>query len=914
MSSSSVERTGSFEQVRHRESVDSVVEDASPTSAHKKHPWKRDTPVKKKMRAPRRLKTEETSHRVIDDDHVVNGSSLTSSSIVKGTWASKTLVDDEQQDDGGSDYDESNEAITKSQSSDGNEGALTPGSSLEIRRESSEESNGNHNTQPPDRIKTAESQKPLTADVTAELTVSLDTESSRISESPKSKKSPDSVKSSASKTQVFRESRDETLDHLVQMVASNEMTEMGGHVPFMDPESKGSLSEYSAAGDAAMNQFQSASSGYSAEYEDTDASQVTFFQSATLSSGSGTFPVLECDTGNRGTPLQQSTVAYSSELMANFTGGDASEVASRNFTMEHRIFMKAALELLTQRERYAADVDMNEKDTIKSGPLKKASHLVRGIWKVKYVEVRRGVFSYYEDESKDSEVGALVRKNIPLHASTCSCRAVKIQHKALSVNPGGAIFELKTAGNSKRLWMANSREERQAWIEAINTATLGRSVTRGESDVAHDTGKSGTVSDESPYKVDLETYISIQREVALASSREQYAGALSVLIGKKLNVPVQWIRRQMGGVEHANRAFHEETVSTGVDQLWKDLLRDSVRIDDELFVGGNVNSPDKIIAALMRCIMAFDRTSPLSENAADSQKNKYYISESQSLSYARDILLCGNRTRSGGDSYYCVNTLCKNPHQVVVVPSGLEAEPWQINLSHIQPEKRGPGDTYYSLNLLSGWLKTRSKPQKKWKRRYFVLSEGTLSYFEKALPRPRGLRGQVGVVESTISVSRVLKSDSRRRSSSSDADDIPSEGNFVVSIIGSDGKLDRQILFEDEKKFILWTHSLEAYCVDDELWQSRHSINFVTNVFRALREELIGSQDLYGNFVLGHKSLKNNADELGLDSEQVNICIANASKSGANGRATVLVSIEAATDYKVCTLDPQGDEKEDTWA
>jgi hypothetical protein len=371
----------------------------------------------------------------------------------------------------------------------------------------------------------------------------------------------------------------------------------------------------------------------------------------------------------------------------------------------------------------------------------------------------------------------------------------------------------------------------------------------------------------------------------------------------------------LGGIEHSSRAFHEESVSTGVSQLWKDLLRDSVRIEDELFVGGTGNAPERIIAALMRRIMGSDRTSPLSVNATDSQKHKFYISESQSLSYARDILLSGNRTRSGGDSYYCVNTLCKNNELVVVVPSGLEAEPWRINISHIQPEKRGPGDAYYSLNELSGWLKTRSRPQKKWKRRYFVLSEGTLSYFEKALPRPRGLRGQIGVVEATINVNTVSKADGRKKSPSSDADDAASPPKeFLVSIVGKDGKLDRQILFEDEKKFIIWTHSLEAYCVDDELWQSSHSVSSVRRVFRSLREELIGSQDLYGSFVLGHKSLRNNAEELGLESEEVNTCIANATKNGANGRATVLVSVEAATDYKVCTVDPQGDEKEDTWA
>jgi len=904
--SSSVERSGSFERVRHRESVDTIVEDASPTNVAKKHPWKKDgtSPRRNKF-----IKEEKRSRKLPEQSspsRILNGSpsSPVSSTIVRGTWKEPQHP---------SDSDDHSHPIIETQSSVNSPEREHDTTSRSRRSKKSKDSDRNNGEvdqmKRPARIKTS----PLLTDVTVEPTDSRDYVSSALSgpdSTIRSRSSLDSMSSpTASPVHLVRNDQDEALAHLVQMVESTDMTDNGGHVPFVDPESKDSLSEYSIVDDTPVAFFQSANSGYSAEYEDFDVSHDAFFQSAILSSEE--FSALEYD-GNRG-PMQQLS---GGEELTDLTVGDATEVASRNFAMEHRIFMKAALELLTQRERYAADIDMNDKDTIKSGPLKKASHLVRGIWKVKYVEVRRGVFSYYEDESKDSEAGTLVRKNIPLHATTCSCRAVKIQHKALSVNPGGALFELKIEGGSKRLWMANSREERQAWIEAIHTATLGRSVTRGESDIDHHAGKSGTVSEESPYRAELELYVNVQRGISRALSREQYLRALSGLVGKKLNVPVQWIRRQMGGIEHANRAFHEEAVSRGVDQLWKDLLRDSVRIDDEVFIGGSGNAPERIIAALMRCIMGSDRSSPLSVNASVSQKNKYFISESQSLSYARDILLAGNRTRSGGDSYYCVSTLCKNPEQVVTVPSSLEAEPWQISISHIQPEKRGRGDTYYSLNELSGWLKTRSKPQKNWKKRYFVLSEGVLSYFEKALPRPRGLRGQISLVEAAINVGKESKqSDNRRRSSSSsDPDNDASSKHFLVSILGKDGKLDRQILFEDEKKFIIWTHSLEAYCVDDELWQSNHSVSLVSGMFRKLREELTGTQDLYGNFVLGHKSLKDNADELGLDSEEVNTCIANASKSGANGRATVLVSVEAATDYRVCTLDPQGDEKEDTWA
>jgi hypothetical protein len=713
-------------------------------------------------------------------------------------------------------------------------------------------------------------------------------------------------------------SHDATIAHLVQMVASNDLLENGGKhgVPFTDQESDDSISAYGVGGVTVQSATMFSGDEYLAE--DNDVNDMVFYQSATLSSGGFSALDYEGADDTRESLFQLAMTPSEADriLDEDFTDEDAAQVAARNFAVEHRIFMKSLLDLLSQRERYATEADINDKDTIKSGPLKKASHLVRGIWKVKYVEVRRGVFSYYEDEvSKDSEEGPLVRKNIALHADTCTCRAVKVQHHALSVSPGGAIFELKIEGGSKRLWMANSREERQAWILAIHAATLGKSVTRGERCIDH-TSKSGHISDESPYRLDLELYIKIQREIQHASSKQLYLVPLSELVGKNLNVPIQWIREQIGGIstDHANVAFREETVSRGVNQLWKDLSRDSVRIDEELFIGGSGHSPEMIIGALVRYIIGLDKSSPLSANATDAQKSKYCISESQALSFARDILLAGNRTRSGGDSYFCVNTLCKSPELAVVVPSSLEAEPWTINFTHIQPEKRGRGDQYYSMNELSGWLKTRSRPQKPWKRRFFVLSEGTLSYFEKALPRPRGLRGQIAVADSTINVAEARNPYGKKGNASNDTDSASSSKNFVVSIVGKDGLLDRQILFEDEKKLILWTHSLEAYCVDDEMWQINHSVGKVRGMFQKLREEIKGSQEPFGDFILGYKSLKDNARDLGLDREEVSSVIASASNSGANGRATVLVSVEASTDYKVCTLDPQGDEADDTWA
>jgi hypothetical protein len=55
-------------------------------------------------------------------------------------------------------------------------------------------------------------------------------------------------------------------------------------------------------------------------------------------------------------------------------------------------------------------------------------------------------------------------------------------------------------------------------------------------------------------------------------------------------------------------------------------------------------------------------------------------------------------------------------------------------------------------NDVTGWLPTRPKKSKAWKQRYFVVSEGVLSFFEKAHPRPYGLRGQLVLADAKVTI------------------------------------------------------------------------------------------------------------------------------------------------------------------
>ena len=557
-----------------------------------------------------------------------------------------------------------------------------------------------------------------------------------------------------------------------------------------------------------------------------------------------------------------------------------SRALMQNFVMEHRIFLRAILQLLNERDQFAVEADANDPHTIKTGPLKKATSLVRGVWKwkVKYVEVRRGLFSYYEDttdstgssgkrrgstataddddddmdggvaactfDSGDAgnataangETANLRRKSIPLRAASCTCRAVKVQNKALSHTPlssNGAVFELTVEGGPRRLWMCNTREERQAWIHAIHEAMIGGSVTRGDNfleyQVERKRGGGGSnsvmagVPMRSPYRSDLERYLRLQNELKNARSQEAYVGALAELYdsAESLNVPVQWIKERIEVASSGNapnqggfQAFHEGGLSSGVAQLWKDMLRDSVSINGDLYKGDGGHGPERIIGALARCIMSFDKSATQNVNATRAYRKKFCITESQAVSYARDVLLACNRTRSGGDSYYCMDTLCSNHELVVLCRSSSEADPLRITVRHSANDGIARrGSNVHGFHDISGWILTRSGPNKSWKKRFGVLSEGVLSYYEQAHPRPHGLRGQVLLAGATIGVSQVGNTNEEsekidelspsKPSSQADAfARIPTrKTKYIVCIITKDRSKERQIIFDDQNDF-----------------------------------------------------------------------------------------------------------------
>mmetsp|Transcript_48133 Transcript_48133/g.72779 ORF Transcript_48133/g.72779 Transcript_48133/m.72779 type:complete len:938 (-) Transcript_48133:79-2892(-) len=618
----------------------------------------------------------------------------------------------------------------------------------------------------------------------------------------------------------------------------------------------------------------------------------------------------------------------------NVVLGKEMATLTQNFAMEHRIFLRAILQLLTERDQYAVGVDVNDPHTIKVGSLKKAQHLMRGgIWKVKYVEIRRGLFSYYEDEMSDMTTGKLQRKSIPLRANSCTCRAVKVQKGVVSQSTGnkGYVFELIVESDVKwkRLWMTSSKEDRQSWIHAIHEAMIGGSVTRGDNFLdyqiepkkrtimkKHDGGGDSIVPPNSPYKQNLEEYLRVQKGVKNATSKEEYVGMLSLLCGVPLNVPVQWIKEHvetLSSSQNASKAFEEDSVSNGISQLWKDMLRDSVSINGDLFAGDSGHGPEQIIGELTRCIMKFDRISL--RNVDSNVMKKFRITESMALSYARDVLLSCNRTRSGGDSYYCVDTLCSNPDLVVLCPSSTVAEPLTVTVKHATVEtEESRSSVLQKYSELSGWLVTRTKKQKHWRKRFGVLSEGVLSFYRHDQPRPHGLQGQLILAGATIQQSSQSKTNEGDANKTS-INETRGALEYILCIATSDSKskMEQFISFPDVSIFAVWNKAL-TFAISPAR---------KTNAQTLCPVDMNNDNNEQKQTEQNHGNKQHGGDRVGRDdntaqdehfrkqmlkehSERMKI------KSG-RARSTVEILVRASAMYKICTTDPQGDEEEDTW-
>lgn len=98
------------------------------------------------------------------------------------------------------------------------------------------------------------------------------------------------------------------------------------------------------------------------------------------------------------------------------------------------------------------------------------------------------------------------------------------------------------------------------------------------------------------------------------------------------------------------------------------------------------------------------------------------------MSYARNILRGVIHSRRKGEISAAVQELFRNDVANVELCS---SEPLHIDVSYAGDDFSENRSRLSELNV--GWIETKAKKSKKWKFRYFVISEGVMSYFQRTM-------------------------------------------------------------------------------------------------------------------------------------------------------------------------------------
>eukprot|EP00984_Skeletonema_dohrnii_P014413 scaffold6045_cov89-Skeletonema_dohrnii-CCMP3373.AAC.1 len=191
-------------------------------------------------------------------------------------------------------------------------------------------------------------------------------------------------------------------------------------------------------------------------------------------------------------------------------------------------------------------------DVVQGGSSTTESSLLTS-WKHKYVEVRKGMLSYYANTTSSLPTKSdLVRKNVTLEVSTSVCRAINLE-EGDNIHPFESkdtissslppkfgkkkethlyAFELVVNGET-RVWASRSEAGRQSWIKVINRGMIGRSV---KEDV-------GRKKNDPNAERQLQEFLALSKKRAKNFSKEardvsEVGQEFSVLWGTSVEVPV----------------------------------------------------------------------------------------------------------------------------------------------------------------------------------------------------------------------------------------------------------------------------------------------------------------------------------------------------------------------------------------
>ena len=464
---------------------------------------------------------------------------------------------------------------------------------------------------------------------------------------------------------------------------------------------------------------------------------------------------------------------------------------------EHRLFLQAVWQLLTERDFIGVEGSIDLSDNIwKKGPLKKWSLAVRKNshrWKVKYCEVRRGNLCYYEDSEQE------IRKTIHLRRSDTIVQA-KTDHR------DGFVFEIVQSGSPTRLWMARSEDDLQAWIRTLQAAMIGVDEASVESRPLTNSGA---------YQSGMDMYLQLVGRTRNETDSTGYKDAIrEASTACPIQVPIRWIRelpRSLGQRKDAasangaspsklSRSRHlgpsHKNVEKSINQFWSDMGNTTFGVNGILVPKDTPFSGERVVGALTRCILEFDKA--FAEESEIDMDPSSLISELQALSFTRDILLSVFRSQQQDDAMFAVRDLLRNDKLVTINQVEMPDDAAAVHLEVAFAGDEMPGDDFLDQNEeLSTWLYTRRKdsPTSYWRKRFAVLSDGVvLSYFEGATPRPHGLRGQLALNGATVEVEESCPEGRE-------------EDKYVLCVNTSDEQ--RWLSFEDQLTMMEWKAAIQ---------------------------------------------------------------------------------------------------------
>jgi PH domain len=493
---------------------------------------------------------------------------------------------------------------------------------------------------------------------------------------------------------------------------------------------------------------------------------------------------------------------------------------ANEFVWDHGTLLQAVLQLLAERDQVGVEGSMDSTENIwKKGSLKKLSFAVgrrkhqrpavAGAWKVKYVELRQGNLCYYEDSEKTG------RKTIHL-------RQVDTIVQESTYRGPGFVFELLVQGSPTRYWMASSEEERQAWIKAIQAATIGDEARRKDLDLQ-------------PYEESLDVYTSLRDSLQQADSQDLYLAAIHAAMKElaSLQVPVQWVQERiendlspilLGTLKPPKFGRSpQKLLKSSIADFWKNMNQTTFSINGLTVHRNTQFASERIVGALTRCILEYDKAYVASDERENDTTETTFITELQAVSYARHILLTVLRSKDRQDTSFVVRYLLENPGVMISEQCPRdenEASPVNIELSFAGEDL--PDEFLHSEEIAAWvWTRTRRKtlssiaasvaPASRKQRYTFAVLSGTvLSYYAAAIPRPHGLRGQL-VLASTTTVryeGEEVLPESGESSGISRAAQTSPNVRYVVSII-SENHQDRLLSFENYDDALMWKDAIQ---------------------------------------------------------------------------------------------------------